>query len=206
MYEYNATRKPLILNEYGRNVQKLVEAMGTIESRAERTLYARGVLQLMAILDANNKNSAENLQKRWDDLFIISGHTLDVDSPYPMPEKITLHDKLQRPEYTKQPMKFRNYGRNVERLIQKAVCTEDPVEQEKMVIGIVKLMKGFSNEWNNDNVDYDTLLTNIKHIAGNKLIVDFEKLKVKHIFSTGPKERNRGFKTNRSTSKRQKTS
>jgi Domain of unknown function (DUF4290) len=198
MYEYNATRKPLILKEYGRNVQKLVEAMDTMETKAERTLYAQGVLQLMAILDANNKHSAENIQKRWDDLFIISGHTLDVDSPYPMPEKVTLHDKLQRPAYTKQPIKFKNYGRNVERLIQKAVCTTDPAEQEKMVIGIVKLMKNFSNEWNNDNVDCDTLLTNIKHMAGSKLIVDFEKLKAKHIFSTGHKERNRGFKPNRS--------
>jgi hypothetical protein len=76
------------------------------------------------------------------------------------------------------------------------VCTEDPEEQEKMVIGIVKLMKTFSNEWNNDNVDGDTLLTNIKHMAGNKLVVDFEKLKAKHIFSTVNKERNRGFSVN----------
>jgi hypothetical protein len=205
MFDYNATRKPLILKEYGRNVQKLVEAMGTMENKAERTRHAQGVLQLMAILDANSKHSAENIQKRWDDLFVISDHTLDVDSPYPMPEKIVLNNKLQRPTYTKQPIKFKNYGRNIEHLIQKAVCTEDPEEQEKMVIGIVKLMKTFSNEWNNDNVDGDTLLTNIKHMAGNKLVVDFEKLKAKHIFSTVNKERNRGFKTNRSTSKGRKT-
>jgi hypothetical protein len=97
MYDYNATRKPLILKEYGRNIQKLVEAMDTIEDRAERTLHAQSVLKLMAILDANNKSCAENIQKRWDDLFIISNYTLDVDSPYPMPERAVFNKKMQRP-------------------------------------------------------------------------------------------------------------
>jgi hypothetical protein len=206
MYDYNATRKPLILKEYGRNIQKLVEAMDTIEDRAERTLHAQSVLKLMAILDANNKNCAENIQKRWDDLFIISNYTLDVDSPYPMPERAVFNKKMQRPSYTKQPIKFKNYGRNIERLIQKAVYTEEQEEQEKMVIGIVKLMKNFSNEWNNDNVDCGTLLTNIKYLASNKLIVDFEKLKSQNIFSTVYREKNRGAKKNISTEKRQKAS
>ena len=206
MYDYNATRKPLILKEYGRNVQKLVEAMGTMKDKAERTLHAQNILQLMAILDANNKHSVESIQKRWDNLFIIADYALDVDSPYPIPEKVSTHKKLQRPAYTKQSIKFKNYGRNVERLIQKAVGIEDQEEQEQMVIGIVKLMKKFSNEWNNDNVDCDTLLTNIKHMAGNKLTVDFEKLKTQHIFSTEYREKNRGSKTNRSIEKKKKAS
>jgi hypothetical protein len=205
MYDYNATRKQLILKEYGRNVQKLIEAIGIIEDKEERNLRVQSVLKLMAILDANNKHSAENIQKRWDDLFIISNYTLDVDSPYPMPEKTALSKGLQRPTYTKQPIKFKNYGRNVERLIQNAVDTEDQEEQEKMVIDIVRLMKTFSNEWNNDNVDGNTLLTNIKRMAGNKLTVDFEKLKAQNIFPAVHRENNRSTKTSRSTSKRRKT-
>ena len=206
MYDYNATRRPLILKEYGRNVQKLVEAMSTMKNKAKRMLHAQGILQLMAILDTNNKHSVESIQKRWDNLFIISDYTLDVDSPYPIPEKERLHKKPQRPAYIKEPIKFKNYGRNVERLIQKAVCIENQEEQEQMVMGIVKLMKKLSNEWNNDNVDCDTLLTNIKHMAGDKLRVDFEKLKAQHISSTEYREKNRGPKTNRSTEKKQKAS
>lgn len=205
MYDYNATRNPLILKEYGRNVQKLVEDIHTIENRAERTLHAQRIVNLMAILDANNKHSAETVQKRWDDLCIMSNYTLDVDSPYPMPERV-LRKQLQRPTYAKKAIRFKNYGRNVERLIHKAACTEDQAEQETMVISIVKLMKNFSNEWNNDNVDCNTLLTNIKHIAEDKLIVDFEKLKAQNIFSTVHKEKNRSGKTYRSIEKRKKAS
>lgn len=205
MYDYNATRNPLTLKEYGRNVQKLVEDIRTIENKAERTLHAQRIVNLMAILDANNKHSAETIQKRWDDLCIISNYTLDVDNPYPMPEKVLLK-QLQRPEYSKKAIRFKNYGRNVERLIHKAACTENQAEQEQMVISIVKLMKNFSNEWNSDNVDCNTLLTNIKHIAGDQLIVDFEKLKAQNIFATAHKEKNKNGKTHRSIVKRKKAS
>ncbi len=201
MYDYNATRKPLILKEYGRNIQKLVEAMGTIRNKAERTLHAQGILQLMAILDASNKHSVESIQKRWDNLFIISDYTLDVDSPYPIPEKGELQKKPQRPAYIKQRIKFKNYGRNIEHLIQMAVCVASQDEQVQMLIDIAKLMKKISNEWNNDNVDCDTLLTNIKHMADNKLTVDFEKLKTQLIASIEYKEKNRGSKTNKSSEK-----
>lgn len=207
MHDYNSTRKPLILKEYGRNVQKLVEAMGTMEDRAARTSQAQGVLKLMAILDANNKHTIENLQKRWDDLFIIADYSLDVDCPYPMPEKGVRNKPLQRPAYSKQPIKFRNYGRNVERLIQKAISLEAPEEQEKLVVEIVKLMKSFSNEWNNDNVDCDTILANLKHISAGKLVVDAEKIKAHNIFSSPQKERNRGsMKPSRGTNKKKKAS
>jgi Domain of unknown function (DUF4290) len=97
MYDYSATRKPLILKEYGRNAQKLVEATGTMEDKAKRALHAQGMLRLMAILNAHNKHNAENIQKRWDDLFIISKYSLDVDNAYPMPERCILNKKLQRP-------------------------------------------------------------------------------------------------------------
>ena len=206
MYDYNATRKPLILKEYGRNVQKLVETMRTMKDKASRALHAQGVLQLMAILDASNKHSVESIQKRWDNLFMLSDYTLDVDSPYPIPEKATPHKKLQRPTYNKQPIKFKNYGRNVERLIQRAVGVENPEEQEQMVVSIVKLMKKFSNEWNNDNVDYETLFTNIKHLAGSKLTVDFEKIKAQHNFFTEHRAKNKGPRTNRNTGRKQRAS
>ena len=206
MYDYNANRQPILLKEYGRNIQKLVAITKAIKDKTERMEHAQGILKLMALLDANNKHSVENIQKRWDDLFILADYNLDVDSPYPIPEKDVLNKKLHQPAYIKQPLKFRNYGRNVERLIQKAITIADPEEQQKVVIDIVKLMKTFSNEWNNDNVDCDTLLANLKHIAGDKLTVDAEKIKAQIIFSATSKYKPRANKTNRSTNKRQKSS
>lgn len=202
MHHYNTNRKPLILKSYGRNVQKLVEAIHNMADKAERTRRAKDVLQFMAILDAKNKyNSVDNMQKRWDDLFIISGHTLDVDSPYPRPERSLRNAPLKKPAYNKQTIKLKKYGRNVERLIQKAVCTVDPKEQEQLTVCAVKLMRSLSNDRHNESVDYNTLLANIQHIAGQKLTVDFEKLKAKNAFGSLHKERNRGKKMKHGTDK-----
>ena len=180
MHNYNSTRKPIVLKEYGRNVQKLVEELQTISDKAQRTAHAKSVLDLMAILNNNNKRCVESMQKRWDDLFIISEYTLEVDSPYPMPEKRILDKKLPKPTYNKKPLKFRNYGRNIDHLIQKAIQTDDTTEQGKMILEIVRLMKTFSNESNNE-----TILANLKHMSNNQLKVDMEKLVTQKSFSTG---------------------
>ena len=194
MHDYNSTRKPIVLKEYGRNVQKLVEELPTIADKAARTTQAKGILNVMAILDNNNKRCVESMQKRWDDLFIISDYTVELDSPYPVPEKGVLAKKLPRPAYNKQPLKFRNYGRNVAHLIQNAIQTEDLAEQEKMVLEIVRLMKTFSNEGNNE-----TILANLRQMSNNELKVDLEKLVGQNNFSTGH-HRNRGNNRKKRTS------
>ena len=171
MHDYNSTRKPIVLKEYGRNIQKLVEALPTIADKAARTTQAKGILNVMTILDNNSKRCVESMQKRWDDLFIISDYNVELDSPYPVPEKGGLAKALPRPSYNKQPLRFRNYGRNVAHLIQKAIQTEDLAEQEKMVLEIARLMKTFSNEGNNE-----TILANLKQMSNNELKVDLKKV------------------------------
>lgn len=180
MHDYNSTRKPIVLKEYGRNVQKLVEELPTIADKAERTTQAKGILNVMAILDNNSKRCVESMQKRWDDLFIISDYTAELDSPYPVPEKGALAKALPRPSYNKQNLKFKNYGRNVAHLIHKAIQTADLAEQEKMVIEIIRLMKTFSHEGNNE-----TILANLKQMSNNELKVDLEKLVGQSNFPTG---------------------
>ena len=206
MHHYNTKRKPLILRAYGRNVQKFVETIHNMTDKAARTRRAKDVLQFMTILDAKNKyNSVDNTQKRWDDLFIISGHTLDVDSPYPRPEKSLRSMPLKKPAYTKQSIKMKKYGRNVERLIQKAACTVDPEEQEQLTLCAVKLMRNLGSDRHNENVDYNTLIANIQYIAGQKLMVDFEKLKVQNAFGSLHKDKNKSRKMRHSTGKNRRT-
>ncbi|MEL6539757.1 MAG: DUF4290 domain-containing protein [Bacteroidota bacterium] len=206
MHDYNSNRPPLILREYGRNVQKIVAKIKETPDKATRTQQAQGALGLMATLTSSSKDSMESTQKRWDDLFIISDYLLEVDSPHPMPEKGALNKRQPRLAYVKQPIKFRNYGRNIERLIQKAEATQGLAEQTQLVISIAKLMKIFSNEWNRDNIDCDTILTHIRQMAGDQLTVDWEQLKAQNIFSTSSRERNRNGRTNRGITKRKKAS
>lgn len=186
MYEYNTKRKPLVLREYGRNVQKLVAQLGTIEDRAIRTQQARAILKLMNSLGTCDKQATEYSQKRWDDLFIIADYTLDVESNYPMPTRNLFPKKSFPLAYKKQPIKYRHYGRHVERLIEQATEITSPTEQERVVTGIARLIKNCSSVWNKEKLDNSTILATMQDIAGGKLTAALEKIKAENIFQIPP--------------------
>jgi hypothetical protein len=108
--EYNTARNKLNIPEYGRNVQKLIEHALTISDRDERTRLAHFIAQVMLNLN-NGSNKIENEQKVWDHLFIISDFRLDVDAPYPMPDKEKVFRKPDKMNYSENNIKYRTYGK-----------------------------------------------------------------------------------------------
>src|SRR6185295_9922075 len=97
--EYNSTRNRLIIPEYGRNIQKMIEHAITIEDREERNRLAKAIVAVMGYLNPQLQNITDFKHKLWDHLFIISDFKLDVDSPYPLPEKEKLRAKPKRVAY-----------------------------------------------------------------------------------------------------------
>src|SRR4028119_1691948 len=96
---YNTQQNDLILKEYGRNVQKLVDHIITIEDRDKRNKYAQILVELMRQIHPNMRDNQDYSNKLWDDLYILSGFNLEVDAPYPMPEKDLLGKKPKRVAY-----------------------------------------------------------------------------------------------------------
>ena len=137
MMEYNTKRNNLIIREYGRNIQKLVEECVKIEDRAKRTSTAYAVVRIMSDVVNSKENSSEVNRnnddfwnKLWDHLFIMSGYQLDVDSPYPKPAPDTSEKSFVKPSYNnKNRVKFRTYGVNMQNLIRKV--SEYPEEVRK---------------------------------------------------------------------------
>src|ERR1700761_7649247 len=91
--EYNTTRNFLIMKEYGRHIQKMVEYLLTIQDKEERQRNAFAVIELMGFLNPHLKNVEDFRHKLWDHLFLISDFALDVESPYPIPTRETLKAK-----------------------------------------------------------------------------------------------------------------
>jgi hypothetical protein len=182
MNKYNTQLPDVILKEYGRNIQKLVEYVVSIEDKEARTKYAHTLVELMRQINPNMKEGAEYTQKLWDDLYIMSYFKLDVDSPYPLPEKDILGKKPKRLGYNKEEVRFKHYGKNIELLVRKAVDMEEEEKKEAAVIYIAKLMKSFYTTWNKENSDDSLIIHNIKELSKNKLSVDFDKLKENNSF------------------------
>lgn len=189
MNEYNTQLDPLILKEYGRNIQKLVKYVVSIEDRDARTKYAHTLVELMRQINPNMKEGPEYTQKLWDDLYIMSGLKLDVDSPFPLPEEDLLGRKPKKLSYHREEIKFKHYGKNIELLVRKAVNMEDEAEREAAVIYIAKLMKSFYSTWNKDSGDDSIIIQNIKELSKNKLEVDFDKLRDSNSFDISNREK-----------------
>jgi hypothetical protein len=95
-FDYNTQLSPVILKEYGRNVQKLANYIITIEDREKRNKYAQLLVELMRQIHPNMREGQDYTNKLWDDLYIVSGFNMDVDSPFPLPEKTLLGKKPKR--------------------------------------------------------------------------------------------------------------
>ena len=85
-YDYNTQRKRMALPEYGRNVQKMVDHIRTIEDRDERNRAAKTIIQIMGNLNPQIRDVGDFKHKLWDHLALIANFELDIDSPFPVPE------------------------------------------------------------------------------------------------------------------------
>lgn len=173
-YNYNSSREDIILREYGRNIQKIVNYIKTIEDQDKRTKYAHSLIQLMKEInpntrDANARDAQDYQKKLWDDLYIMSKFSLEVDSPFPMPEKSILGKKPKPLSYSSNRLRFKHYGRNIELLILTALKEEEIEQQTNAFIHIAMLMQTFYSSSNKDNLQNEIIVEHIEKMAGQKL-------------------------------------
>lgn len=167
--EYNSQREPLIIPEYGRNIQKMVNYAKTIEDREKRTEAAKFIVSVMASMNQQNKDTGDYRQTLWDHLFIISKFELDVDSPYPMPAKETLTRKPDKVKYSDNRIRFRHYGKNIEAIIKKAIEYEDGPEKDALIHAIANHLKKSYLNWNRESVDDVAIEKHLEILSDGKL-------------------------------------
>src|SRR6188508_2904564 len=188
--EYNTQRPHIILKEYGRNVQKLVEYIRSIPDKEKRTELAFTLIELMKQLTPSVKEATpENPQRMWDDLYVIADFTLDLNSPFPIPDRETLFKKPAHIGYPQSNIRFKHYGKNIERLIKEAVKLENEQEREESIIYLGKLMKTFYGNWNKETLDDSVILRDIQAMSGGALNMTIEKVREDNLFEKLYKER-----------------
>lgn len=167
--QYNTSRHPLTIAEYGRSIQEMVEYAVQLEDRDERSRAAKTIVNAMAILNPSLKEYADFKHKLWDHLFIISDFKLDCDSPYPMPDKDLTHVRPEPLPYPQKNIKLRHYGSIIESMIREAVKMEDSPEKQQVVEAIANFMKMSYLTWNRDSVDDEVIREQLREFSGGKL-------------------------------------
>ena len=167
--DYNTSLPKMVIPEYGRNIQKMIDHAVSAKDREERNKIARAIINVMGQLNPHLRDVTDFKHKLWDHLFIISDFKLDVDSPYPKPTRETFISKPELLKYPSNDIKFKPYGKTIERIIEKAKDFEDGEMKSFLVETIANHLKKSYLNWNRDSVNDEVIIQHLKELSGGKL-------------------------------------
>jgi hypothetical protein len=170
--DYNSNRKKLVLPEYGRHIQKMVNHAITIEDREERTKCAQTIISIMGNMFPHLRDVSDFKHKLWDHLAIMSDFKLDIDFPFDVPQPEILHRKPKKVAYHDRPMRYRHYGSLVDELIGKAIDMENEDERKHLSILIAAHMKKALVQWNKEFVPDERIFDDIKDMSKGKILFE----------------------------------
>ncbi len=162
--------KKLVLPEYGRNVQNMVDHALTISDRAERTRCANSIIVMMGNMFPHLRNVEDFKYKLWDHLAIMADFKLDIDYPYEIVKKENLYSRPDTSPYKTSRIKYRHYGLVVEKMIEKVFeYPEGSPEREQLIVLIANHMKKSFMAWNKDNVEDQKILLDLEEYSEGRI-------------------------------------
>jgi len=167
--EYNTERPHLIIPEYGRHIQKMVDQAVLKETKEERNKYAKSIIAVMGNLNPHLRDVSDFQHMLWDQLFIISDFKLDADSPFDKPSREELAAPPEPLAYPQNYPKYRFYGNNIKRMIDVAINWEDGDKKDGLVHTIANHMKKCFLNWNKDTVEDDVIFNHLFELSEGKL-------------------------------------
>jgi len=168
-FDYNSTRPKLILAEYGRNVQNMVDYICSLPTKEERNRLAQVVIDMMGVLNPHLRDVSDFKHKLWDHLQIISDFKIDVDSPYPVHSREDIRHRPEQLNYPQHTIRYKHYGHTVEQMIEKAKSISDEEVQQRMAFSIANFMKLAYMTWNKDSVNDDVIIEDLVLLSNGAL-------------------------------------
>lgn len=167
--EYNALRSHLIIPEYGRHIQKLIEHVVSIEDSVERNKAAKYAISVLGSMNPHLRDVPDFQHKLWDQLFMIADFKLDVESPFPIPSRESVNTKPERLDYPQNFPKYRFYGNNIKYMIDKAMEWEEGEMKDALIMVIANHMKKSYLSWNKDTVKDDVIFEHLCELSNGKI-------------------------------------
>jgi len=173
--EYNTEREQLIIPEYGRHVQKMINHATTLSDKVEQQKCVDAIIAFMGQMNPHLRDVKEFTHKLWDHLHIMSDFKLDIESPYAKPEIAKLEERPEKMAYPGNKIRFSYYGNTIETMIATAIKM-DADKKEIMTGMIANQMKKSYILFNASSVDNNMIRLHLKQMSDNQLTLadDFE--------------------------------
>ena len=174
--EYNTEREHLIIPEYGRHLQKMINHAVAQDSKESRNRLAKAIISVMGNMQPHLRDVPDFQHKLWDQFFIMANFDIDVESPFEKPQKELLDMKPEKLPYPQNYPKYRFYGNNIKLMIDSAISWEEGELKDVLVFTIANHMKKNFLSWNKDTVEDVVILAHLEELSDGKLKVAASQL------------------------------
>ncbi len=170
--KYNTQEKALILPEYGRNIQNMVDYCITITDRNERKRCANTIINIMGNMFPHLRDVNDFKHILWDHLAIMSDFKLDIDYPYEVVKKEDLYSRPPKLPYSQGKITYRHYGKNLEGMIRKATEYKPGEEKDQLIKMLANHMKKSFLTWNKEVVDDRKIFKDLDELSHGSILLD----------------------------------
>ncbi|MDR2801634.1 MAG: DUF4290 domain-containing protein [Prevotellaceae bacterium] len=171
-FDYNTQRRNLVLPEYGRHIQKMIQYVKSIKDREKRNEQVRAVVAVMGNLNPHLRDIVDFRHKLWDHVYLIADFDIDIDSPYPVPAPATFKEKPASIPYSNTPVGIMHYGRNIENMLKVLANNSDTPEREAMIAAMAHYMKKQYLTWNKETVGDDIIFKDVELLSKGRIHVN----------------------------------
>jgi len=168
---YNTEREQIVISEYGRNIQVMINNLKGIEDRNERSRAAAYIVSVMEQMHPEVKEVDDYKHKLWDHLYVIAGYDLDIDSPFEKPTPEGEKGRPQRVEYRSNYIKFGHYGIYVVNMIKACSKIEDETKRTELAMILANQMKRNYLNWNKNVVNDQVIIDDLAEMSDGCLVL-----------------------------------
>ena len=176
--KYNTQEKRLVLPEYGRNIQNMVDYCVSIPDREERTHCANTIINIMGNMFPHLRDVNDFKHILWDHLAIMSDFALDIDYPYEVIKRENVYFKPRKIPYPQGPITYKHYGKNLENMIQQTTEFEDSEQRDYLISLLANHMKKSFLTWNKEVVDDRKIFDDLEVLSKGVIVLDEDNHKL----------------------------
>lgn len=170
--EYNTQMKKLVIPEYGRNLQNMVDYIVTVEDREERNNLSKALVKVMANLSSQHHEHGDFKNKLWNNLAVMSEFKLDIDYPIEVIKPKIFEEKPNKVEYAVKEVNNRHYGKNIKSFIKCAADLPEGEERQALIEMIANHMKKSYLMWNKQSVNDTIIFDDLDKMARGSFTVN----------------------------------
>ena len=179
--DYNTQRERIKLNEYGREIQQMVDYCVTIPDREERQACAEAIIDTMRKMNPSDQNINDRMQTLWDHLALMSDFKLDIDYPVEITTAEQMASKPEPVAYPNTRIPVRHYGRALFELFETLKTMEPGEERDTLVRMTANQMKRCLLLWGHGNGDDEKVADDLARFTDGVIQLDLDSFRFDRI-------------------------